>query len=64
MNEEITSRGIIFRKIFTVSKLFNWSKSKTIQILYDKNKRQIILLYLTRATGNFLKIEHVKPGEL
>ena len=33
--------------------------SKTIPILYDKNKRQIILLYLTRATGKFLKIEQV-----
>ena len=27
---------------------------------YDKNKRQIILLHLTRATGKFLKIVYVK----
>ena len=35
-----------------------------IQISYDKNQRQIILLHLTRATGKFLKIAQVKPGEV
>ena len=34
-----------------------------IQISDYKNKRQIILLHLTRATGKFLKIAQVKPGE-
>ena len=33
------------------------------QISDDKNKRQIILLHLTRATGKFLKIAQVTPGE-
>ena len=51
---------ITFCKLFTVSKPLNWSNSKTIQILYDKNKRQIILLRLPRATGKFLKLERVK----
>ena len=35
-----------------------------MQISYDKNKLQIILLHLTRATGKLLKIAHVKPGEI
>ena len=51
-------------KLFISSKFLNWSISKKIQVLYDKNKRQIILLHLPRATGKFLKIVQVKTGEL
>ena len=47
---------ITFCKLFTVSKLLNWSNNKTIQILYDKNTGQIILLDLSCAAGKFLKI--------
>ena len=32
---------------------FNQSNSKTIQILYDRNTRQIILLHRPRAAGKF-----------
>ena len=54
---------ITFCKLFTVSKRLI-GKQQMLQISYDKNKRQIILLYLTRATGKILKIAQVKPGEL
>ena len=59
---------IIFRELHFVNSLlsanFLIGKQQTIQISYDKNKRQIILLHLTRATGKFLKIALVKPGEV
>ena len=58
---------IIFRELHFVNSLlsanFLIGNSKTIQISDVKNKRQIILLHLTRATGTFLKIAQVKPGE-
>ena len=41
----------------------NWSQQNDTNIIW-LNKRQIILQYLTRITGKFLKIEHVKTGEL
>ena len=57
---------VTFCKLFTVSKIINRSNSKTIQITYDKNKQQIILLHPQRATGKFLKkkIAQIKPGEV
>ena len=57
---------IIFRELHFVNSLLsaNFLSSKTIQISYDKNKRRIILLHLTRATGKFLKIAQVKPSEV
>ena len=55
---------IIFRELHFVNSLLSANflicKQQTIQISDDKNKRQIILLHLTRATGKFLKIGQVK----
>ena len=44
----------LFYKLYTVSKLLNWLNSKTIQMLNDKNRRQIILLHLPCAAGKFI----------
>ena len=46
---------ITFCKLITFSKRLNWSNTKTIQILYDKNIRRIILLHQPCVAGKLKK---------